>query len=148
MALTRYEDIRLQPDIESASAAVGITATNSVIVCSDDWTLTIPSNPAHGSSGVMIQVNNSRPVDPTQPGRYANPVEMSLQSVNNNSVSAPAVDPDFEQNWIDFAVVGADRFVGSGNWRYIRLKAENDSVSGLPVTLSAFLHAYHFAPMV
>lgn len=146
MALTRYEDIRFRGNA-GRSAPVGITATDSHQVGSSDWTLTIPSQGAHGSSGVVIQVNNSRAVDPTTTGRYASPTMMGLESVQQSSASAATEDPDFEQNWITFATITEDKFIGSGNWRYIRL-ATDDSNSGLPAAMSAFLHSYHLSPMV
>lgn len=118
MALDSDRSIVLQ-------AVSGATATNAVFVSTSDWTITFPDGVNAPLSGVpyVLQVNNSNPHDPNKAHHYVNPTMFGIQSVANQVVAGQisASASDFEQNWVNVGDITASAYVGSGNFRYIRV---------------------------
>ena len=88
---------------------------------------------------VKVQVNNSNALDPNKAGHSLQPLQLGLQTSNNEAVDkgfygvkenprkeSSASAADFASNWIDMpggaTIDGSVRgYVGSGEWRWIRL---------------------------
>ena len=88
---------------------------------------------------VKVQVNNSNALDPNKSGHSLQPLQLGLQTSNNEAVDkgfyggkenprkeSSASTSDFASNWIDMpggaTIDGSvSGYVGSGEWRWIRL---------------------------
>ena len=101
---------------------------------------------------VKIQVNNSNPLDPNKAGHALHPLQLGIQTSTNEAVSkgyyggkeeprkeSSASASDFASNWIDMpggATIdnSVSGYVGSGEWRWIRLVTTNE----MKATLSGY----------
>lgn len=101
---------------------------------------------------VKIQVNNSNALDQGKAGHSLQPLQLGLQSSNEEAVEkgfyggkenprkeSSASASDFASNWIDMpggATIdnSVSGYVGSGEWRWIRLVTTNE----MKATLSGY----------
>jgi len=129
----------------------GATATNTIFNGSQDWTITFPSGVSTPSSGApfILQVNNANSLDPNKERHYVNPIAMAIRSTSdvNRGDQASASASDFEGNWVDYATIAASAYVGTGNFRFLRIK-NTAGFTGTASSFKAYFYSFGMVPIV
>ena len=101
---------------------------------------------------VKVQVNNANSIDPHKAHHAVHPQALANESQLNVLINRGAIGPlddplkessasaaDFAANWVDMpggaTIDTSDAYVGSGAWRWIRLKGASE----LKATLSGYV---------
>ena len=103
-------------------------------------------------TGITVQVNNANSISPTKAHHAVHPQSLGNESQLNVLINRGAIGPfddplkessasaaDFAANWVDMpggaGIDTSDAYVGSGAWRWIRLKGASE----LKATLSGYV---------
>ena len=153
MALAPFESILLQKVGESGTD--GTTDNDSrtlpVYIGGQNFSIILKDS-ASVQTGITVQVNNANSISPTKAHHAVHPQSLGNESQLNVLINRGAIGPlndplkessassdDFAANWVDMpggpTIDTSDAYVGSGAWRWIRLKGASE----LKATLSGYV---------
>ena len=153
MALAPFESILLQKVGESGTD--GTTDNDSrtlpVYIGGQNFSIILKDG-AGVQTGITVQVNNANSIDPHKAHHAVHPHALGNESQLNVLINRGAIGPlndplkessasaaDFAANWVDMpggpTIDTSDAYVGSGAWRWIRLKGATE----LKATLSGYV---------
>lgn len=133
----------------SSNEMDSITATNAVGIQTPFWTLTCPNGITTPASGqpYIVQVNNANSLDEAKRSHYVNPINQALKSSASFYNQDEAIDAAFEGNWVNWGDLSSSAFVGSGNYRWMRI-VNTGSFTGAASAFKAHLWTMHMSEMI
>ena len=153
MALAPFESILLQKVGESGTDGTTDNDSRTLPVYIGGQPFSIILKDGAGvQTGIKVQVNNANSIDPHKAHHAVHPQALANESQLNVLINRGAIGPlddplkessasaaDFAANWVDMpggaTIDTSDAYVGSGAWRWIRLKGASE----LKATLSGYV---------